>query len=50
MSAETVTAITTALDNFANSILTNFVSLLPALATICAIGFVIAIVRKKINS
>lgn len=50
MAEGTVTAITTALNGFANSLLTNFVDLLPALATICAIGFVIAIIRKKIKA
>lgn len=50
MASETVTAITTALDGFGQSLLTNFVSLLPALAGICAIGFVISIVRRKVRA
>lgn len=46
----TVTAITTALTNFGNTLLTEFVALLPALAGIAAIFFVIGIIRRKVRS
>lgn len=50
MDSTMVTSITTALDGFATSLLGNFVQLLPALATICAVGFVIAIIRRKVKA
>ena len=50
MSAETITAISTALGTFGETLLTNFVSLLAPLAGLCAIGFVIAIIRRKVKA
>ena len=50
MGTELVGNMTTALTNFGTSLLTYFVELLPALAGIAAIFFVINIVRKKVRS
>lgn len=46
----TVTEITTGLESFGTSLLDNFVDLLPALAGIAAILFVINIIRRKVRS
>lgn len=50
MSETQVTAITTALTNFGNTLLDYFVQLLPAVATIAAIMFVIYIIKKKVRA
>ena len=50
MSSEQVTAITTALTNFGNTLLDYFVQLLPAVATIAAIMFVIYLIRRKVRA
>lgn len=50
LSTELVGDMTTALTNFGTTLLSYFVELLPALAGIAAILFVINIVRNKVNS
>ena len=50
MGAELIGDMTTALTNFGTTLLTYFVQILPALAGIAAILFVINIVRNKVNS
>ena len=50
MSETQVTAITTALTNFGSTLLDYFVQLLPAVATIAAILFVINIIRRKVRA
>ncbi len=50
MSSTQVTAITTALTNFGNTLLDYFVQLLPAVATIAAIMFVIYLIRRKVRA
>ena len=50
MSETQVTAITTALTNFGNTLLDYFVQLLPAVATIAAIMFVIYLIRRKVRA
>lgn len=46
--ADTITQITTALTNFGTTLLGYFVDLLPALAGISAIFFVIGLIRSKV--
>ena len=50
MTSAQVTAITTALTNFGSTLLDYFVQLLPAVATIAAILFVINIIRRKVKA
>lgn len=50
MDANVVTEITTGLTSFGQSLLNNFVDLIPALAGLCAILFVISIVKNKIGA
>ena len=50
MTSSQVTAITTALTNFGSTLLDYFVQLLPAVATIAAILFVINIIRRKVRA
>lgn len=49
MDANTVTNITTGLTTYGNTVLDYFVQLLPALAVIAAIFFVVRIIRKKVR-
>lgn len=42
-------AIKTSLTSFGNSILDTFIDLLPAMALIAAVFFVIGIIRSKVN-
>lgn len=44
-----VTAITTALKSFGTMLLDAFIQVLPAIAVIAAIFYVIAIIRSKVN-
>lgn len=50
MDANTVTGITTGLTTYGHTVLDYFVQLLPALAVIAAIFFVISIVQKKVGA
>lgn len=50
MPENTVSGITTGLTTYGNTILDYFVELLPALAVLAAIFFVIRIVRKKVRA
>lgn len=50
MSTEQVTSLTSSLQSFGTTLLDNFIDLVPALAVLAAIGFVIALVRKKIKA
>lgn len=50
MAENTVTAINTGLSTYGTTLLDYFVQLLPALATIAAILFVISIVKSKIGA
>lgn len=50
MPENTVTAIQTGLTNYGTTILDYFVGLLPALAGLAAIFFVVKIVRKKVRA
>ena len=45
-----VTSLTTSLQSFGTVLLDNFIKLVPALAVLAAIGFVIALVRKKVKA
>lgn len=49
LSTELVTSITTALTGFGTTLLEYFVQLLPALAGIVAIYFVINLIRSKVG-
>ena len=49
MDANTVTNINTGLTTFGNTLLEYFVQLLPALATLAAIMFVIYIIKRKVD-
>lgn len=49
MSSAQATSLTTSLQSFGTTLLDNFINLVPALAALAAIGFVIALVRKKIK-
>lgn len=44
-----VTSITTALETFGNTILSNYVQILPAIAVLAAIFFVIGLIQSKVN-
>lgn len=44
------TSLQNSLQTFGGALLDNFIKLLPALCVLAAIGFVIAIVRKKTHS
>lgn len=50
MTATQVTNITSALTNFGSTLLDYFIQLLPAVATIAAILFVINIIRRKVRA
>ncbi len=50
MTAAQATSLTTSLQTFGSTLLDNFIQLVPALAVLAAIGFVIALVRKKVRS
>lgn len=50
MSDAQATSLTTSLQTFGNALLDNFIKLVPALAVLAAIGFVIALVRKKVKA
>ena len=50
LSAETITAISTAMTSFGSTLLEYFVQLLAPLAGIAAIGFVISIIRRKVRA
>lgn len=45
-----VTSIKSSLQSFGSMLLDNFIKLLPALAVIAAIMFVIALVKKKVHA
>ncbi len=49
MSAEQATSLTNSLQTFGNTLLDNFIKLLPAMAVLAAIMFVIRLVRKKVK-
>lgn len=49
MDSNTVTAINTGLTTFGETLLQYFVALLPALATLAAIMFVIYIIKRKVD-
>lgn len=49
MSDSQATALTTSLQTFGNTLLDNFIKLLPAMAVLAAIMFVIRLVRKKVK-
>ncbi len=49
MSDAQATALTTSLQTFGNTILDNFIKLLPAIAVLAAIMFVIRLVKKKVK-
>lgn len=44
------TSIANSLQSFGGMLLDNFIKLLPSLAIIAAIGFVIAIIRRKVKA
>lgn len=50
MTAEQGTALTESLQTMGSTLLDNLVILVPALAGLAAIGFVIGIVRKKVRA
>lgn len=50
MTSEQGAALTTSLQTMGSTLLDNLVILVPALAGLAAIGFVIAIVRKKVKA
>ncbi len=49
MSAEQASSLTQSLQTFGNTILDNFIKLLPAIAVLAAIMFVIRLVKKKVK-
>ena len=49
MTADQTTALKTSLESAGSSVLANFTSILPAVASIVAISFVIYFVTKQIN-
>lgn len=49
MSETQATSLTTSLQTFGNTLLDNFIKLLPAIAVLAAIMFVIRLVRKKVK-
>lgn len=49
LTATQKTSIKTSLTSFGNSILDTFIDLLPAMALIAAVFFVIGIIRSKVN-
>lgn len=49
MSEAQASALTTSLQTFGNTLLDNFIKLLPAIAVLAAIMFVIRLVRKKVK-
>lgn len=49
LGTEMVTSITTALTTFGNTILSNYVQILPAIAVLAAIFFVIGLIQSKVN-
>lgn len=50
MSAEQATKLTASLQSFGTTLLDNFIDLVPPLAVLAAVGFVIALVRKKVKA
>lgn len=50
LDSDIVTQITSTLTNFGTTLLGYFVDLLPAIAGLCAIGFVISLIRRKVKS
>lgn len=50
MTAEQSTKLQASLQTYGGALLDNLISLLPALVTVAAIGFVIGIVRKKVRA
>lgn len=49
MSDAQAASLTTSLQTFGNTILDNFIKLLPAMAVLAAIMFIIRIVKKKMH-
>lgn len=49
LGTEMVTTITSALSSFGESILSNYVAILPAIAVLAAIFFVIGLIQSKVN-
>lgn len=49
MTAEQATKLTTSLQSFGGTLLDNFIDLVPPLAVLAAIMFVIRLVKKKIH-
>lgn len=49
MSDAQAASLTTSLQTFGNTLLDNFIKLLPAMAVLAAIMFVIRLVRKKVK-
>lgn len=49
MSDAQASALTTSLQTFGNTILDNFIKLLPAIAVLAAIMFIIRLVKKKVK-
>lgn len=49
MSDTQATALTSSLQTFGNTILDNFIKLLPAIAVLAAIMFVIRLVKRKVK-
>lgn len=49
LGSEMVTTITGALSSFGESILSNYVAILPAIAVLAAIFFVIGLIQSKVN-
>ncbi|MCI8498475.1 MAG: hypothetical protein HFG33_03650 [Bacilli bacterium] len=50
MSPEQATKLTASLQTFGTTLLDNFIDLVPPLAVLAAVGFVIALVRKKVKA
>lgn len=49
MSDSQATALTSSLQTFGNTILDNFIKLLPAIAVLAAIMFIIRLVKRKVK-
>lgn len=50
MSSAQASSLANSLQTFGGTLLDNFISLVPALAALAAIGFVVALVRKKVKA
>lgn len=50
MSSDQATKLSGSLQKFGSTLLDNFIDLVPALAVLAAIGFVISIVRNKVRA